>query len=202
MSEPDYPAPLHELVAALRALPGLGPRSAERIALYLAGRGRDHAARLVRAVNDAAALQLCRQCGFFSLGDLCGFCMDPRRDARLLCVVEQPTDVLPLERTGVFNGVYHTLGGRLSPLEGVQPEDLRIGALMERVRTGPPEEIVIALSGDVEGEATANYVAAALKESGVRITRLAQGMPAGLGLEHADRMTLHNAFRGRTAYER
>jgi recombination protein RecR len=148
----------------------------------------------------AESVQPCRQCGFFTTGALCEICADESRNEALLCVVEQATDILPLERTGAFQGRYHALGGRISPLDHVGPEDLRIDALVERVRTAPPSEVILALGADVEGEATANYIAGLLREFGVQVTRIAQGLPAGGGLEHADELTLNRALSGRVKF--
>jgi recombination protein RecR len=140
----------------------------------------------------------CNQCGFFTETDLCSLCSDPGRDAKILCVVEQPTDILPLERSGAFHGMYHTLGGRISPLDHVGPESLRIPQLVDRINTTQPAEVILALGADVEGEATAHYIADILQTLPVRISRLAQGIPAGSGLEYADELTLSRALSGRT----
>lgn len=143
----------------------------------------------------------CAKCGFFAEKELCTICLDPGRDPSLLCVVEQPTDVLPLERTGEFSGLYHTLGGKLSPLDHVGPENLRIESLLQRVRGERPQEVILALSADVEGEATASYLGELLAGEGARITRIAQGLPAGAGLESADDLTLARAFSGRIIFK-
>ncbi|MEK0450257.1 MAG: Recombination protein RecR [Verrucomicrobiota bacterium] len=199
MKQTNYPLPIRVLVGELKRLPGIGPRSAERIALWMV-QSRD-----ARAGDVAAAIQTvnerinpCKCCGFFTETELCEFCADTSRDAAILCVVEQPTDVLPLERTGRFRGRYHAIGGRISPLDHIGPEHLRIGELLNRVRDEKPQEIILALGSDVEGEATANYIAVLLREFGVGVTRLAQGLPAGGGLEHADELTLSRALSGRT----
>jgi recombination protein RecR len=195
-----YPSAIQGLIAEFKRLPGIGPRSAERIALWML-QSRDarplEIARVIRDVHET--IHACRQCGFFATGDLCALCADPARDPTQICVVEQPTEILPLERTGVFKGRYHSLGGRISPLDHIGPEDLRIDALVERIKTQAPAEIILALGSDVEGEATANYLASLLRDLPVRITRLAQGLPAGGGLEHADELTLSRALAGRTA---
>jgi len=199
MKQTNYPLPIRVLVGELKRLPGIGPRSAERIALWMV-QSRD-----ARAGDVAAAIQTvnerikpCKCCGFFTEAELCEFCADTSRDAAILCVVEQPTDVLPLERTGRFRGRYHAIGGRISPLDHIGPEHLRIGELLNRVRDEKPQEIILALGSDVEGEATANYIAGLLREFEVGVTRLAQGLPAGGGLEHADELTLSRALSGRT----
>ena len=193
-----YPAPISALIAELKRLPGIGPRSAERIALWMV-QSKD-----ARTLDLAAALQSvathihpCPRCGFFTTDPLCELCADPQRDSNLICVVEQSTDILPLEKTGVFRGRYHALGGRISPLDHIGPEDLRIADLLTRVREEKPAEVILALGSDVEGEATANYLAGLLRDSATAVTRLAQGLPAGGGLEHADELTLTRALSGR-----
>lgn len=199
MKPTHYPPPIRVLVGELKRLPGIGPRSAERIALWMV-QSRD-----ARSADVAAAIQSvserikpCQRCGFFTEVELCEFCADTERDNTLLCVVEQPTDVLPLERTGRFRGRYHALGGRISPLDHIGPEHLRVAELITRVRDEKPQEVILALGADVEGEATANYLASILREFPVSVTRLAQGLPAGGGLEHADELTLSRAISGRT----
>jgi recombination protein RecR len=195
----DYPDAIKQLVAELKRMPGVGPRSAERIALWMIQSRDARPADLARVIAaTTAAVRPCVRCGFFAIEPLCALCADGQRDRTQLCVVEQPTDILPLERTGAFRGHYHTLGGRLSPLDHIGPEDLRIAALLERVRGEGPTEIILAVGADVEGEATANYLAGLLRELPVRVTRLAQGIPAGGGLEHADELTLSRALAGRT----
>lgn len=199
MKRAEYPAAIRDLIAQLKRMPGIGPRSAERIALWMVS------ARNARAVEIAAAISAvsetihpCPQCGFFTAEPLCGICSDPSRVADLLCVVEQATDIVPLERTGAFHGRYHALGGRISPLDHVGPEDLRIDALLGRVRAEPRGEVILALGADVEGEATASYLADLLREfPEVQVSRIAQGLPAGGGLEHADELTLNRALSGR-----
>jgi recombination protein RecR len=195
-----YPEAIQSLIGELKRLPGIGPRSAERIALWML-QSRDarplEISRVIREVHES--VRACPRCGFFTTEALCEICADPGREGAQICVIEQATDILPLERTGVFRGRYHALGGRISPLDHVGPEDLRIDALLERIKTETPSEIILALGSDVEGEATANYLAALLRELPVAITRLAQGLPAGGGLEHADELTLSRALAGRTA---
>lgn len=200
MKRAEYPAALKNLIAELKRMPGVGPRSAERIALWMVQNRDARPQEIVRALADAATqIRLCSRCGFFATGALCEICSDPDRDAALLCVVEQPTDILPLERTGAFRGHYHALGGRISPLEHVGPDDLRIDSLIRRVADDKPAEIILALNSDVEGEATASYIASLLREQSSRVTRIAQGLPAGGGLEFADELTLTRALSGRRA---
>jgi len=198
MKRLEYPAPISELVAQLRRMPGIGPRSAERIALWM-NQSRDaRPVEIARAIQAAAeGIRPCAQCGFFSTGPLCEICSDTSRAADLLCVVEQPTDILPLERTGVFRGLYHALGGRIAPLDHVGPEQLRIDELLKRIDADSPREIILALGSDVEGEATANYLAGLIRARPVVVTRIAQGLPAGGGLESADELTLTRALSGR-----
>lgn len=196
MGRIDYPESVHRLILELKALPGVGPRSAERIAIWLIQSSKAHPVALSEALLDAKEqVRPCPRCGFFATDEGCRVCDHPRREP-ILCVVEQATDVLPMERSGAFSGRYHCLGGKLSPLDHVTPEDLRIGPLLERIRDENIEEVILALGADVEGDATANYLAGLLGGR-CRVTRLAQGLPAGGGLEHADALTLARALQGR-----
>ena len=198
MKRVDYPGPISELVAQLRRMPGIGPRSAERIALWMNLSKDARPVEIARAIQAAAeGIHACSRCGFFSTGPLCEICADESRNGELLCVVEQANDILPLERTGVYRGRYHALGGRIAPLDHVGPEQLSVEALMRRIDEECPREIILALGSDVEGEATANYLADLLREKPVSVTRIAQGMPAGGGLESADELTLSRALSGR-----
>ncbi|MES2439487.1 MAG: recombination mediator RecR [Verrucomicrobiota bacterium] len=199
MKRADFPEPVKALVAELKRLPGVGPRSAERIAVWLLQSARANPATLAESLLVAKeTVRPCPTCGFFATGSGCDVCDDPTRDDHLLCVVEQATDVLPLERSGSFRGRYHCLGGKLSPLDRVSPEDLRIPPLIRRIEAAPEEiEVILALGSDVEGEATANYLAELLRGRNCRLTRIAQGLPAGGGLEHADELTLLRAMQGR-----
>jgi recombination protein RecR len=199
----EYPPAIQSLIHELKRMPGIGPRSAERIALWMIQSRDARAADIARAITDVAAgIHPCRRCGFFTSEQLCGLCADPTRDRTLLCVVEQATDILPLERTGGYRGLYHSLGGKIAPLDHVGPEDLRIDALLDRVKAEPPAEIILALGADVEGEATANYLVDLLRELPIAVTRLAHGLPAGGGLEHADELTLSRALSGRVRLNR
>lgn len=200
MKRAEYPAALKNLIAELKRMPGVGPRSAERIALWMVQNRDARPQEIVRVMAEAATqIRLCTRCGFFATGALCEICADPDRDPSLLCVVEQPTDILPLERTGAFRGHYHALGGRISPLEHIGPDELRIDSLIRRVAAEQPAEIILALNSDVEGEATASYIASLLREQSATVTRIAQGLPAGGGLEFADELTLTRALSGRRA---
>lgn len=194
----DYPAPFQELVRQLKKLPGVGPRSAERIALWMTQSSHAKPEELGAAISDARLkMRKCEICGFFSESETCAICAEEERRGHEICVVEQATDVVPLERTGAIRGRYHVLGGRLSPLDDVGPEKLRIPQLLERIRTEMPTEIILAMGSDVESEATATYLASMLKSTPLRITRIAQGIPAGVGLEHSDELTLSRALSGR-----
>jgi recombination protein RecR len=195
----EYPAALRELILQLRQMPGIGPRSAERIALWLVQARDDQPGQIARAiVSTKETVRPCRLCGFFATADLCEICGDPSRVQDVLCVVEEPTDILPLEKTSAFRGRYHSLGGRIAPLDHVGPDDLRIKQLLERVENDKFSEIIFALAADVEGEATTNYIVDLLKDKPVTLTRIAHGLPAGGGLESADELTLYQALSGRT----
>jgi recombination protein RecR len=199
MRKVDYPQAIRGLISELKRMPGIGPRSAERIALWMVQSRDARSAEIARVISETASnVRTCSRCGFFSTGSLCEICADPQRDPAQICVVEQATDILPLERTGAYRGVYHTLGGKIAPLDHVGPEDLRIEALLARIREQPVAEVILAIGSDVEGEATANYLASVLRECGAKVTRLAQGLPAGGGLDHADELTLSRALSGRT----
>jgi recombination protein RecR len=192
------PEPVTALVAALSKLPGIGPRSAERIALHLV-QAESGAVRLLAdaIVHARERVRFCEICGSLTEPSPCKFCTDPRRDSSLLCVVERAVDILNLEKSGTFRGRYHVLGGRISPLDGIQPEDLRISELESRLATEPVKEVIIALGTDVEGDATSFYLARRLSREGLSVTRIAHGLPAGSGLEFADELTLSRALEGR-----
>jgi recombination protein RecR len=199
MKAADFPEPVRQLVAQLKRLPGIGPRSAERVAVWLLQSPKADPTALADAVLLAKeTVRPCPSCGFFATAEGCVVCDDPQRDDHMLCVVEQATDVLPLERSRSFGGRYHCLGGKLSPLDRVSPEDLRIPELLRRVDAATDEiEVILALGSDVEGEATANYLADLLRGKNCRLTRIAQGLPVGGGLEFADELTLIRAMQGR-----
>src|ERR1700704_4820451 len=180
-------------------MPGIGPRSAERIALWIVQARGDQPETIARSITATReTVRPCPRCGFFTVEALCGICSDMSRAADLLWVVKQATDILPLEKTSAFRGRYHSLGGRISPLDHVGPEDLRIKQLLERVEKEKFSEIIFALAADVEGEATTNYLVDLLKNKGPNLTRIAHGLPAGGGLESADELTLYQALSGRT----
>jgi recombination protein RecR len=195
----EYPAALRDLIAQLRQMPGVGPRSAERIALWMVQARGNQPEQIARVINETRqAIRACELCGYFTTNKICDICADTSRATDLLCVVEQPTDILPLEKTGAFRGRYHSLGGRISPLDHVGPEDLRIKELLDRMEKETLSEIIFALATDVEGEATTNYLVDLLKNKPVALTRIARGIPAGGGLESADELTLSAALSGRT----
>ena len=199
MRKTEYPPALRELIMQLRQMPGIGPRSAERIALWMVQARTDQPEQIARAmVATRSSVRPCVKCGFFATAELCDICSDPSRAQELLCVVEQPTDILPLEKTSAFRGRYHSLGGRIAPLDHVGPEDLRIRELLERIESENFTEVIFALAADVEGEATTNYIVDLLKGKPITLTRIAHGLPAGGGLESADELTLYQALSGRT----
>ncbi len=180
-------------------MPGVGPRSAERIALWMVQSRHPQPEGIAAAIGQTrAAIHSCKLCAFFATEELCEICRDDSRARDLLCVVEQATDILPLEKTSAFRGRYHALGGRISPLDHVAPEDLRIQELLDRVERENFSEIIFALAADVEGEATTNYLVDLLKAKSIKLTRIAHGLPAGGGLESADELTLYQALTGRT----
>ncbi len=195
----DYPRPIQNLITQIARLPGIGKRSAERIALHLLKCDAETNRELAQAILDAKArMRNCGRCGSYTEQDPCAICASSRRDARLLCVVEGPNDILSLERAGGFTGLYHALMGRISPLNGIGPDQLRVRALLDRVRAEQPVEVILALGADVESEATATYLADQLQSTGVTITRIGLGLPAGSALEAADDVTLAHALKGRT----
>jgi recombination protein RecR len=194
----EYPKPVETLIAQLAKLPGIGKRSAERIALHLLRADRGVSEQLARAILEAKSkIRNCSRCGGYTEDDPCPICSSGRRDPSLICVVEGPNDILLLEKAGAHRGVYHALMGKISPLDGIGPEQLRIAALLERVKREKPAEVILALGADVESEATASYVAAQLKPLGVSVSRIALGLPAGSALESADEVTLTRALQGR-----
>lgn len=194
----DYPRPIENLIALLARLPGIGKRSAERIALHLLKTGDEASGPLAQAILDARArIRPCGRCGAYTEQDPCGICADPRRDGAALCVVEGPNDILTLERAAAFHGRYHALMGRISPLNGIGPDQLRIRSLLDRVANEKPAEVIIALGADVESDATASYVADQLRAAGANVSRIGLGLPAGSSLESADEVTLARALEGR-----
>ena len=193
-----YEGPIQDLIDELARLPGIGPKSAQRLAFYLVKAPDEDARRLADVVVAAKErITFCRECGNVAEGELCRVCRDPGRDATVLCVVEEPKDAAWIERAGIVKGRYHVLGGAISPLDGVGPEDLRVQELLDRVERHGVTEVILATNPNLEGNATAMYVGALLKPLGVRATRLASGLPVGGDLEYADEVTLSQALEGR-----
>lgn len=194
------PSVLATLIDALRVLPGVGPKSAARMAYHLLQRERSGAARLAASLGQALEqLHPCERCNNYSETPVCELCINPRRDARLLCVVEMPADLNRMEETHAYKGLYFVLMGRLSPLDGLGPKEIGLDKLLRRAQDGMTEEVVLATNFTVEGEATAHYVSERLKAKGLKVTRIARGLPAGGELEHVDAMTVAQAYLDRRA---
>lgn len=193
-----YPEPVARLIEALQKLPGIGPKTAQRLTFFLLKRPADEVQALSQAIDWLKSqIVNCSVCFNVTEEDPCRICKDPARDARLLCVVEEPNDLLALERTGQFRGRYHVLLGALSLLDGIGPEDLRVRELLARLETEAAEEVILATNPNAEGEATAIYLAKLLKPFALRVTRIARGLPVGGDLEYADEVTLAKALEGR-----
>lgn len=194
----DFAEPLARLVEEFRRLPGIGQKSAQRIAFHLLRASKEDAFRLARAVVDVKEkLSLCMVCNNVSDGELCPFCVNPNRDASVICVVEEPPNILPIESTRAFHGLYHVLHGSISPLRGIGPEQLKIKSLLERLQSGDAQEIILATNPTVEGEATAAYLSRLLKPLGLRVTRIAMGIPVGSDLEYADEVSMSKSMENR-----
>src|SRR5436305_11946768 len=192
------PEPVLQLIAALNKLPGIGPRSAERIALHLVQTDPAVVRQIAQTISETRdRIRSCPICGALTEAVPCGICADSRREEGLVCVVERPVDIISIEKAGSFRGKFHVLGGKISPLNGVEPADLRIAELESRLGKEPIGEIVLALGTDVEGDATSFYLAKRLAAKGIKVTRIAHGLPAGSGLEFADEVTLGQALEGR-----
>lgn len=195
---PDFAEPLARLITEFKRLPGVGQKSAQRIAFHLLRASREDAEHLSAAILDVKdKLGLCRICNNISETDLCLYCTDPHRDPKVVCVVEEPHNIVGIETTRQFEGRYHVLHGALSPLRGIGPEALKIKGLVERIGQGEIQEVIVATNPTVEGEATAVYLARLLKPLGVRVTRIAMGIPVGSDLEFADEVTISKAMEGR-----
>jgi recombination protein RecR len=193
-----YEGPIQDLIDELSRLPGIGPKSAQRLAFFLVKAPPEDARRLAEAIVAAKErVRFCKECFSVAEGDLCRICRDPGRDPTLICVVEEPKDQAAVEKAGVIKGRYHVLGGAISPLEGIGPDDLRVQELLDRVSRNGVGEVILATNPNLEGNATAMYVAALLKPLGLRVTRLASGLPVGGDLEYADEVTLGQALEGR-----
>jgi recombination protein RecR len=195
---PDFAEPLARLINEFKRLPGIGQKSAQRIAFHVLRAGRDDAEHLAQAILDVKdKLGLCRICNNISGGEICMYCADSNRDARVVCVVEEPHNIVGIETTRQFEGRYHVLHGALSPLRGIGPEALKIKNLVERIGQGEIQEVIVATNPTVEGEATAVYLARLLKPLGVKVTRIAMGIPVGSDIEFADEVTISKAMEGR-----
>ncbi len=193
-----YAGPVQDLIDELGRLPGIGPKSAQRIAFHLLKLPRDDALRLARAVVEAKErVSFCTRCFNIAEGDACAICTDPRREASVLCVVEEPRDVVAVEKTGEFHGRYHVLQGAISPIEGIGPEQLRVRELLARIEPEGVQEIILCTNPNIEGEATAMYLAKLLGALDLQVTRIASGLPVGGDLEYADELTLGRALEGR-----
>ena len=194
----DFAAPLQRLIEEFRRLPGIGQKSAQRIAFHVLRNSREDAARLAQAMLDVKDnLGICAECNNISDGEICSYCRDPHRDRSKVCVVEEPHNVLPIETTRTFEGVYHVLHGAISPLRGIGPEQLKIKGLLDRISKGDVEEIILATNPTVEGEATAVYLSRLLKPLGLRVTRIAMGIPVGSDLEFSDEVTISKSLENR-----
>lgn len=195
---PDFAEPLERLIREVKRLPGIGQKSAQRIAFHILRAPREDVERLAAALLDVKTrLGLCAECNNISDAELCPFCRDPHRDRKKICVVEEPHNILPVETTRIYDGLYHVLHGSISPLRGVGPEQLRIRELLQRLEKGPVEEVILATNPTVEGEATAVYLARLLKPLGVKVTRIAMGIPVGSDLEYADEVTMSKSLENR-----
>jgi recombination protein RecR len=193
-----FAEPMARLIEELKKLPGIGSKSAQRLAFHILRSSDENADALASAVRDLKAqLRLCSVCNNITDVDPCSYCTNPTRNQRLVCVVEEPTNIASIEKTKHFNGVYHVLHGTISPLHGVGPEHLRISNLTRRVDQGEVDEVILATNPTIEGEATASYLADALKKLGVKVTRIATGVPAGSDIEYTDEVTMHKAMEGR-----
>jgi recombination protein RecR len=193
-----YAGPVQTLIDELGRLPGIGPKSAQRIAFHLLKLPAEDAARLAHAIEEAKAkVTFCTRCYNVSEGSECSICSDPRRDTTVICVVEEPRDIVAVEKTGEFKGRYHVLQGAISPIEGIGPEQLRVKELLTRLEPEGVTEVILATNPNIEGEATAMYLARLLKPLGFRVTRIASGLPVGGDLEYADEVTLGRALEGR-----
>ena len=193
-----YAAPIARLLEELERLPGIGPKSAQRLAYHILRGDAESAARLADAIVEVKqSIRFCSRCFNFAEADLCEICADPRRDSSGICVVEEPRDVVAIERTGEFRGTYHVLQGAISPIDGIGPEQLRVRELIDRLSGGGVTEVILATNPNVEGETTALYISRLVKPLGIRVTRIASGLPVGGDLEYADEVTLGRALEAR-----
>jgi len=193
-----YAGPVQDLIDELGRLPGVGPKSAQRIAFHLLKVSREDALRLARAIGEVKdRVSFCSRCFNIAEGDECGICADPERDSSVLCVVEEPKDIVAVERTGEYRGRYHVLQGAISPIEGIGPDQLRVKELVTRIGAEDVGEVILCTNPNIEGEATALYLARLLKAIDIKVTRIASGLPVGGDLEYADELTLGRALEGR-----
>ena len=196
-----YARPLAQLLEQLEKLPGIGPKSAQRLAFHILRSPREDSENLAQAVRDVREkIKACTRCGNFTDAEICDVCLDPRRDSASLCIVAEARDLLAIENSGEFRGRYHVLGGVMSPIEGIGPEQLSVNALMKRLGEESISEVIMAVSPTIEGETTANYLANLLRPRGIRVTQLARGLPFGGDLDYADQMTIAGAMRGRREF--
>ena len=193
-----YDGAIQRLIDAFSKLPGIGPKGAQRIAFYILGSDEREAADLADAITEVKAkVKFCEVCGNVCEASPCPVCLDPRRDHSIICVVEEPKDVMSIERTREYHGLYHVLGGAINPMANVGPSDLNIAKLLERLGDGSVTEVILALDPNIEGEATTTYLSRLLRQVGIKVTRLASGLPVGSDLEYADEITLGRALSGR-----
>jgi recombination protein RecR len=195
---PDFAEPLQRLIDEFRRLPGIGQKSAQRLAFHVLRSPRENAARLAGALTDVKDnLGVCAECNNISDAELCPYCRDPHRDRSQICVIEEPHNILPIETTRTFEGLYHVLNGAISPLRGIGPEQLKIKGLLDRISIGDAKEIILATNPTVEGEATAVYLSRLLKPLGIKVTRIAMGIPVGSDLEFSDEVTISKSLENR-----
>src|SRR5665213_3336009 len=195
---PDFAEPLARLIQEFKRLPGIGQKSAQRLAFHVLRNDREAAERLAQALVDVKdKLGICAVCNNISDGELCNYCRDPHRDRSQICVVEEPHNLLPIETTRTFEGLYHVLGGSISPLRGIGPEQLKIKGLLDRIAQGDAKEIILATNPTVEGEATAAYLSRLLKPLGMKVTRIAMGIPVGSDIEFSDEVTISKSLENR-----
>jgi recombination protein RecR len=195
---PDFAEPLQRLIDEFRRLPGIGHKSAQRLAFHVLRSPRENAARLAIALTDVKDnLGICAECNNISDAELCPYCRDPHRDRTQICVLEEPHNILPIETTRTFEGLYHVLNGAISPLRGIGPEQLKIKGLLDRISNGEVKEVILATNPTVEGEATAVYLSRLLKPLGIKVTRIAMGIPVGSDLEFSDEVTISKSLENR-----
>jgi recombination protein RecR len=194
----DYAEPVTRLIEELNRLPGIGHKSAQRLAFYILRAAREETDRLIEAIHEVKEkILLCSVCNNFTDSDPCRYCSSPSRDRRMILVIEEPFNLVTIEKTREYKGLYHVLHGALSPIRGIGPDDLKIKSLLERLKSGDVEEVILATNPNTEGEATANYLSRLLKPLGIRTTRIAMGVPVGSDLEYADEVTMHKALSNR-----